>query len=275
MQNAKKQRDKKNVLEPLPKLISLHEKRALITGSASGIGKAIAYRYAEAGADLELLDVNLDKLEATKNELARFGTEINTHEVDLSKKSEIDAFWLRLGQRTPDVLVNNAGIYPARSFLDVDEAFLKKVMDVNLNSVFWMCQHMIRNRLKKGGIIINIGSIEAIMPLKEGMTHYDITKAGIMILSRTLASEYGRHGFRINVLVPGGVWTPGTKNIAKKAMKLKLGVVKAGIEYNIRNPLGRLANPDEIARMALVLATDLSSYVHGTLIAVDGGFLSA
>jgi 3-oxoacyl-[acyl-carrier protein] reductase len=159
--------------------------------------------------------------------------------------------------------------------LDVDEAFLKKVMDVNLNSVFWMCQHMIKSRLKKGGIIINIGSIEAIMPLKEGMCHYDITKAGIMILSRTLASEYGKHGFRINVLVPGGVWTPGTRNIAKEAMKLKLGIVKTGIEYNMRNPLGRLANPDEIARMALVLATDLSSYVHGTLIAVDGGFLSA
>jgi 3-oxoacyl-[acyl-carrier protein] reductase len=134
---------------------------------------------------------------------------------------------------------------------------------------------MIKSRLKKGGIIINIGSIEAIMPLKEEMCHYDITKAGIMILSRTLASQYGRHGFRINVLVPSGGWTQGTKNVAKEAIKFKLDVVKAGIEYNMRNPLGRLANPDEIARMALVLATDLSSYVQGTLITVDGGFLSA
>jgi short-subunit dehydrogenase len=107
---------KKSALKPLSELISLRGKRALITGSASGTGKAIAYRYAEAGADLELVDVNQGKLDAAKNELARFGTEIDTHLVDLSKKSEIDKFWERLGQRTPGILVNNAGIYPAKSF---------------------------------------------------------------------------------------------------------------------------------------------------------------
>jgi NAD(P)-dependent dehydrogenase (short-subunit alcohol dehydrogenase family) len=171
--------------------------------------------------------------------------------------------------------VNNAGIYPTKPFLDVDEAFLKKVMDVNLNSVFWMCQHMIRRRLKKGGVIINLGSIEAIMPFKEQLCHYDISKAGIMAFTRALANEYGKHGFRINALVPGGIWTSGTRSLAKEVMKFKLNVVKSGIEYNMRTPLGRLGNPDEIARMALVLASDLSSYVHGTLITVDGGFLSA
>jgi 3-oxoacyl-[acyl-carrier protein] reductase len=134
---------------------------------------------------------------------------------------------------------------------------------------------MIASRLKEGGVIINIGSIEAIMPLKEELCHYDISKAGIMVLSRALASEYGKHGFRINVLVPGGIWTPGTKNLAKEALKFKLNVIKSGIEYNMRTPQGRLGKPDEIACMALVLATDLSSYVHGTLIVVDGGFLSA
>lgn len=97
--------------------------------------------------------------------------------------------------------------------------------------------------------------------------------AGIMVFSRALASEYGKHGFRINVLVPGGIWTTGTKNLAKEAMKLKFNVVKSGIEYNMRAPLGRLGKPDEIARMALVLARSLSSYVNGTLIVVDGGFL--
>ncbi len=157
----------------------------------------------------------------------------------------------------------------------MDEAFLKKVMDINLNSVFWMCQHMIRSRLKKGGVIINMGSIEAVMPLKEELAHYDISKAGVMVLSRALASEYGKHGFRINVLVSGGIWTSGTKNMAKEVVKLKLNVVKSGIEYCMRTPLGRLGKPDEIARMALVLASDLSSYVNGTLIVVDGGFLSA
>jgi 3-oxoacyl-[acyl-carrier protein] reductase len=134
---------------------------------------------------------------------------------------------------------------------------------------------MIAARTKKGGIIINTGSIEAVMPLKECLCHYDISKAGVMVLSRALASEYGKHGFRINVLVPGGVWTQGTKSLAKKALKLNTSIIKSGIEYGMRTPLGRLGKPDEVARMALVLASDLSSYVNGTLVVVDGGFLSA
>ncbi len=134
---------------------------------------------------------------------------------------------------------------------------------------------MIKSRLKKGGVIINTGSIEAVMPLKEGLSHYDISKAGVMVLSRALASEYGKHGFRINVLVPGGIWTRGTKSIAKDALKLNVGIVKSGIEYNMRTPLGRMGRPDEVARIALVLATDLSTYMNGALVAVDGGFLSA
>lgn len=134
---------------------------------------------------------------------------------------------------------------------------------------------MIGSRMRKGGIIINMASIQAIMPSKEELCHYDVSKAGVMVLSRALASEYGKHVFRMNVLVPGGIWTRGTKNFAKEAMKLKFNIAKSGIEYDMRTPLGILGKPDEVARMALVLATDLSSYVNGTLIAVDGGFLSA
>ncbi|HVP93127.1 MAG TPA: SDR family oxidoreductase [Acidobacteriota bacterium] len=262
-------------LTPLSELASLKNKRALITGSGTGIGEAIANRFAEAGADIELVDVNEERLNKVREELEQFRVEICIHKVDVSKKEQIDALWRKLEGKEPEILVNNAGIYPAKSFLDVDEAFLEKVMDVNLNSVFWMCQHMIRSRLKKGGVIINMGSIEAVMPLKEELSHYDISKAGVMVLSRALASEYGKHGFRINVLVPGGIWTSGTKNLAKEAIKFKFNIIKSGIEYDMRTPLGRLGKPDEIARMALVLASDLSSYMNGTLIVVDGGFLSA
>jgi NAD(P)-dependent dehydrogenase (short-subunit alcohol dehydrogenase family) len=265
----------KTSLTALSELVSLRNKRALITGSGTGIGEAIAYRFAEAGADLELVDVNEERLDKVKEEFEQFNAKIGINIVDLSKKEQIDALWKKLEGKEPEILVNNAGIYPAKSFLDVDEAFLEKVMDANLNSVFWMCQHMIRSRLKKGGVIINMGSIEAVMPLKEGLSHYDISKAGVMVLSRTLASEYGKHGFRINVLVPGGIWTSGTKNLAKEAMKFKLNIIKSGIEYDMRTPQGRLGKPDEIARMALVIASDLSTYVNGTLIVVDGGFLSA
>jgi NAD(P)-dependent dehydrogenase (short-subunit alcohol dehydrogenase family) len=265
----------KSSLVPLSELVSLNKRKALITGAGAGIGRAIAWRFAEAGADLELVDVNEESLFAVSRELKQFNVEVNVHRVNLAEKEQIDALWKKLDGNEPDILVNNAGIYPSRSFLDVDESFFEKVMEINLKSVFWLCQHMIRSRLKRGGVIINMGSIEAVMPLKPDMCHYDISKAGIMVLSRALASEYGRHGFRINVLVPGGTWTEGTKSLAKEAAKLKLSVIKSGIEYNLRTPMGRLAKPDEVARMALVLASDLSSYVNGTLIAVDGGFLSA
>jgi len=253
----------------------LKGKTAMVTGSAAGIGKATAYRFAEARANLQLVDVNEEKLAKAREELSKHGTEISIHKVNLSKKEEIDSLWTKLKEREPDILVNNAGIYPLKDFLKLDPAFLEKVMNINLNSALWMCQHMIRSRMKRGGIIINIGSVEAVMPFKEDLVHYDISKVGVLVLTRALAAEYGRSGFRINALVPGGVVTPGTKKLAKEALKFNIGVIRSGIEYRQRLPMGRLGQPDEIARMALVLACDLSSYVHGTLVAVDGGFLSA
>ncbi len=262
-------------LKPLSELISLKGKRALITGSAAGIGKAIAYRFAEAGADLELVDINKRSLATIERELSQFETKINIHELDLSKKEKIDALWKKLEGKEPDILINNVGIYPFKNFLEVDEAFFKQVMDINLNSTFWMCQHMINKRGKKGGVIINISSIEAIMPFATGLVPYDISKAGIIALTRALAKEYGRSGFRINVIVPGGIVTPGTKKVAKEILQFKISPLKTGTVFALRLPLGRGGQPDEVARVALFLGSELSSYVHGTLIVVDGGFLSA
>ena len=119
-------------LEPLSELISLKGKRALITGSAVGIGKSMAYRFAEAGADLELVDINIEGLRAVKKELSQFQSEINIHKVDVSEKGEIDALWEELNGEEPDILINNAGIYPFKDFREVDDAFLKKVMDINI-----------------------------------------------------------------------------------------------------------------------------------------------
>jgi len=262
-------------LKSLYELVSLKGKRALITGSAAGIGKAIAYRFAEAGAALELVDINKESLMAAKKELSQFPSETNVHEVDLSQKEAIDALWERLKGKEPDILVNNAGIYPFKNFLEVDDTFLKKVMDVNLNSTFWMCQQLINRRVKKGGVIINVGSIEAIMPFATDLVPYDISKAGIIALTRALAKEYGKKGFRINVIIPGGIVTPGTKEVARELLQFKIGPLKSGIGFGLRLPLGRGGQPDEVACVALFLASDLSSYVHGALITVDGGFLSA
>ena len=252
-------------------------KNAVVTGGAMGIGFGITKRLAEAGANVLIADIDLQTAQSRAATLAGGSGKVAAVQANVTDDDAGERIVAKCVELfgSIDIMVNNAGIYPAKSFLDVDEAFLKKVMDVNLNSVFWMCQHMIKGRLKKGGVIINMGSIEAVMPLKEELSHYDITKAGVMVLSRTLASEYAKHGFRVNVLVPGGIWTSGTKKVAKELMKLKLGVVKTGIEYDMRTPQGRIGKPDEIARMALVLASDLSTYVNGTLVVVDGGFLSS
>jgi len=263
------------VFKPLPELVSLKGNRALITGSAVGIGKAMAYRFAEAGAALELVDINNKGLGVVKKELAQFNHEVNIHKVDISAREEIDSLWTDLSGKEPDILVNNAGIYPFKNFLEVDEAFLKKVMDINLQSAFLMCQHMIKRRLKKGGVIINVSSIEAIMPFAEGLVAYDISKTGVIGLTRGLAKEYGRHGFRINVILPGGIVTPGTKAIAKEISQFKFSLLKTGLDFKARLPMNRGGQPDEVARVALFLASDLASYVHGALVPVDGGFLSA
>ena len=264
-----------NKLNTLEELISLRGKRALITGAAGGIGKAIACRFAEAGADLELVDRDGATLAGAVSELSIYGVGVRSHVVDLSRKEQIDALWNTLQGVEPDILVNNAGIYPIHHFVDAEEAFVRQVMEVNLFSVTWMCREMITRRGKSGGVIINLGSIEAVLPFKEDAAHYSVSKAGVIALTRALAKEHARHGFRVNAILPGGILTPGTKAAAKEVLHFKFDLVRTGIEFRQRLPVGRVGRPDEVARMALVLASDLASYVHGAAVPVDGGFLAA
>ncbi len=262
-------------LPPLNQLISLKGKRALITGAAAGLGKAIAYRFAEAGADLDLIDVDAVNLSKAKEELSVFSVDVNTHLVDMSDKDQIDDLWSQVQTASPDILVNNAGIYPFRHFVHADEAFYRQVMEVNLFSVYWMCQHMILQRGKRGGVILNIGSIEAVLPFKEDLAHYSVSKAGVIALTRALAKEHARRGFRVNALVPGGIVTSGTLAAAKQIFRFRFDVLKTAFQFQQRLPIRRPGQPDEVARIALVLVSDFSSYVHGATIPVDGGFLSA
>ncbi len=261
-------------LTSFAELLSLRGKRALVTGSASGIGAAISRRFAQAGAALALVDIDADGLHDVERELAEFGVTTSSHKIDLSHREEIQRLWGSLRGAEPDILVNNAGVYPMKDFLEVEPAFLQKVTDVNLNSVVWMCQEMIRARGSRGGVIINVASIEALLPFKGDLAHYSMNKAGVIALTRSLAKDYGKD-FRVNALVPGGIMTPGTRHVAMDLLKLNLGLVKDGIEFRSRLPVGRFGQPDEVAMMALVLASDVASYVQGALIPVDGGFLSA
>jgi 3-oxoacyl-[acyl-carrier protein] reductase len=275
---------------PLQQLISLEGKRALVTGAASGIGRAVACRLAEAGAHLELVDVDEHCLKVVHGELERaqgsihgqiVGSHIvnshvvNSHVVNLARKPEVDQLWEGLKGHEPDILVNCAGIYPFKDFIHADEDFYRNVLEINLNAVYWMCQHMIASRLKHGGVIINVASIEAAVAFKNDLAHYSVSKAGVVALTRSLAKEYGRHGFRVNAIMPGGIVTPGTRNAAMGILHFRFDLVKTGMDFMSRLPLGRLGQPDEVARVVLVLASDLSSYIHGAVIPIDGGFLAA
>jgi NAD(P)-dependent dehydrogenase (short-subunit alcohol dehydrogenase family) len=268
---------KKKSQPALEQLISLKGKTALITGAASGIGRAVAARYAEAGAALQLIDLSEKGLKDVHSALTKNGAEAEYHVLDLSSKKEIEALWKKIHHNTPDILINNAGFYPFREFVDVEEEYFRKVMDTNLHSVYWMCQQMIRARLKskKGGVIINMGSIEAVLPFKDDLGHYSISKAGVIALTRALAREHARHGFRVNAILPGGIVTEGTKSVAKEVLSFRFGLLKTGIEFAMRLPAGRAGQPDEVARVALFLGSELASYMHGAVVPVDGGFLSA
>lgn len=217
--------------------IDLTGRTVLITGAASGIGRSMALAFAEAGGRPVLLDVD-------------------------------DA--------SIDILINNAGTYPLRPFLEIDEPFLDDVLQVNLEAVFWMCQGFIRRRGDAGGVIINVSSVEAVAAFKKGMAAYISSKAGVLGLTRALASEYGEKGYRVNAILPGGIKTPGTMALAKTVMtKADLGLVKTAWDYLQRLPLNRYGTPAEVASVAIFLASDLASYVHGAAIPVDGGFLGA
>lgn len=257
-------------------LVSLRGRRALITGAASGIGRAIAGRFAEAGASLILLDIDAGGLKRTAAEVKEFGSDVSTETLDLTRHDQIDDLWHRLALDAPDILVNNAGLYPLKDFLEVNEAFLDGVVKVNLEAAFWMSQRFIASRKRDGGIIVNVASIEAILPFKDDLVPYSVSKAGIIALTRSLARDYGRKGFRVNVILPGAIRTPGTDTLVRYAARhLRLDLLKTGYTFQARLALGRWGKPDEVARVALFLASDLASYVQGAMVPVDGGFLSS
>ncbi len=257
-------------------LLSMQGRRVLITGAASGIGKAMAVRFAEAHADLVLLDIDEAGLAQTVEDLGRTCATVTTHSVDLTEKAQIETFWSQLDTDGPDTLINNAGSYRMRDFFEIDSRYLDKTLALNLESALWMCQSFIAKRKKVGGVIVNISSVEAIVPFRDDLIPYGMSKAGIITLTRSLAHAFGKQGFRVNALVPGAIKTPGTQQLMKAAIQhVNVDLMKTGYHFGTRLSLGRWGLPDEVATVALFLASDLASYVQGAAIPVDGGFLSS
>ncbi len=256
--------------------LSMEGRRVLITGAASGIGKAMAAIFALAGAGLILVDIDERSLQRTTKDIAGDSREVAAHVADLSKKEQIDGLWTTIAGSLPDTLINNAGVYPMRDYLEEDADSLERTLAVNLKSAFWMCQAFIRERRDKGGVMINVSSIEAILPFKKDLVPYSVSKSGIIALTRALARDYGRDGFRANAILPGAIRTPGTGRLVRKAVStVNLDLMKTGYDFQSRLALGRWGKPEEVASVALFLASDLASYVQGALIPVDGGFLSS
>lgn len=257
-------------------LLSMTGRRIVITGAASGIGRAMAQRFAEAGADLDLVDIDAAGLALLAEELACGSRRVHIYEVDLTSREAIAHLWKDLGADLPDTLINNAGSYPMCEYEELDCEFLEKTFQLNLESALWMSQEFIVGRKRKGGVIINVSSVEALVPIRDDLIPYGVAKAGILALTRGLAHSYGRDHFRINVLVPGAIRTPGTMRLRGAAMRqLDIDLIKTGIQFGTRLTMGRWGKPDEVARVALFLASDLASYVHGAAIPVDGGFLAS
>jgi 2-deoxy-D-gluconate 3-dehydrogenase len=253
---------------PISKLIDLTGRCAIVTGGAMGIGRAIAERLREAGASVVIADLELIPAEEVARALnaARPGGAVAVR-TDVSDEGDVAAMVAAAvdGFDGVDILVNNAGIYPSVPFVDMDAATFRRVIDVNLIGLF-LCTKAVADRMiaqGRGGRILNITSIDALHPSMIGLSHYDASKHGAWGFTKNVALELARHRIWVNALAPGGITTPGVSGMPRELI--------AAFEEVI--PMHRMGDPDEIARTALFMASDLSSYMTGTQIVVDGGKL--
>jgi 2-dehydro-3-deoxy-D-gluconate 5-dehydrogenase len=259
---------------PLNQLISLSGKRALVTGGAMGIGYAIAFRLAEAGATVAIVDIIEEKgLKASKN-ITDSGYKAFFLACDISSEEQVkntfEAVDSRIG--SPDILVNNAGIFPFSPLMQTPAEEIEKVLAVNVKGLLYCSREAARRMIegKNEGSIINIASIDSIHPSHKHLAVYDASKGAVLTLTKSLAREFGAYGIRVNAIAPGGIMTEGT--ITQSQASGETG--RSGLrEFMTRIPLGRMGKPDDIARTALFLASDLSDYMTGSLLLVDGGYL--
>ena len=250
----------------------LSGKVALITGGASGIGRESALLFASEGARVLVADLDVAAGDATAAAIAKAGGEARAIRCDVARGADLEAAVAAAERHfgALHVLFNNAGIFPARdaSPVDTPDDVFDQVIAVNLKGVFLGCKYGIPALLRAGGgSIINTASFVAVMGAATSQIAYTASKGGVLAMTREVAVEYARQGIRANALCPGPVNTPLLAEF--------LAAPEARARRFVHIPIGRLAEAAEIARAALFLASDESSYVTGSTFLVDGGITSA
>jgi len=246
---------------------------AVVTGAATGIGRASAVLFARAGARVALADVRPDELATTAAEVRAAGGEVTTIAADLGRPQDcaavVEAAVRAFGRL--DVLLNNAGVGTMVVGGTVESIALERwdlALDVNVRAIYLVSRAAVPHMRGRGGAIVNISSVSAFRGSVERPSHaYAASKGAVLALTRAMAASYGRDGIRVNAICPGVIRTRLTADIvdgAERAARQGRGI-----------PLGRVGEPEDIARCALFLASDDAGFVSGAALVADGGALAA
>lgn len=247
--------------------INLAGKVALITGGGRGIGKAIAQRFVEAGAHVVIASRKLDNLQKTAREFANLPGKIAPIACHIGHKDEIEKLVGETERQfgPVDILVNNSATNIGQgSTFDVTDEMLDKMVEINVKGMLRLIRRVVPSMIeRRGGSVINVASVAGLMPQGGGLL-YSFTKAGILMMTRSWAREFGRHGVRVNAIAPGLVQTDFSHYLWNDVGRR---------EYLIgRQALPHLAQPKEIGFLALYLASSEASFVTGQVFVADGGF---